>query len=59
MIKQFDDKCAITNATFVEQKWLSRYLWPNQITCDRGNEFIGHKFQHMVKHDYGIRPKPI
>ena len=57
--KQFDAKCTITNTNIVEQKWLSRYLWPTQITYDRGKEFIGHEFQHMVKHDYGIKPEPI
>src|SRR5687768_4978938 len=58
-IHQYDDKRAITIANVVEQGWLLQYPWPTQTTFDRGNEFIGHKFRHMVGHDYGIKCKPI
>ena len=58
-IHQYDDKKAITVANIVEQQWLTRYPWPTQITFDRGNEFIGHDFQDMLKNDYGIKRKPI
>ncbi len=30
-----------------------------QITYDRGNEFIGNAFKHMIAHYYGIKGKPI
>ena len=43
-MKQFDDKCTNTIANIVEQEWLSEYPWLTQITYDRGNELIGHKF---------------
>ena len=58
-IKQFDDKFTITIANIVEQKWLSRYPRHTQITYDSGIKFIGHDFWHMVKHDNGIKNKPI
>ena len=58
-IHQYDDKRAITLANVVEHEWLLRYPWPTQITFDRGYKFIGHKFRHMVGHDYGIKCKPI
>jgi transposase InsO family protein len=29
------------------------------VTYDRGSEFIGKDFQKMIKHDYGIKGKPI
>ena len=46
-------------ANIAGQEWLSRYPWPTQIAFDRGNEFIGHEFRHMVTHNYGIKCKPI
>ena len=45
-IHQYDDKRAITIANVVEQEWLLWYPWPTQITFDRGNKFVGHKFRH-------------
>lgn len=33
------------------------YPWTTQITFDRGSEFIGHAFKHMIMH--GIKTKPI
>ena len=58
-IHQYDDKFSITVANIVEQEWFSRYPWPTMVTFDRGSEFIGQDFQHMIKNDYGIKPKPI
>jgi transposase InsO family protein len=58
-IAQYDNKRAITIANIVEQEWFAWYPWPTQITFDRGNEFIGHKFKHMVTHEYGIKKKMI
>jgi len=58
-IQQYDDKKSITVANIAEQEWFARYPWPTQITYDRGSEFIGKEFQSMIKHDYGIKGKPI
>ena len=58
-IQQYDDKRSITVANFVEQEWLCRYPWPTQISFDRGSEFIGQEFKHMISKDYGIKAKPI
>ena len=58
-IHQYDDKRSITVANIAEQEWFSRYPWPTQITFDRGSEFIGKDFQHMIINDYGIKGKPI
>jgi len=58
-IHEYEDKRSISVAEIVEQQWLMRYPWPTQITFDRGSEFIGQEFQHMIKHDYGIKDKPI
>ena len=58
-IHQYDDKRSFTVANIAEQEWFSRYPWPTQITYDRGSEFIGNDFQHMIANDYGIKGKPI
>lgn len=58
-IQQYDDKCSITVANIVEQEWFSRYPWPTQVTFDRGSEFIGQDFKHMIQKDYGIKSKLI
>ena len=58
-IHKYNDKQAITVANIAEQEWFAWYPWPTQITFKRGNEFIGHKFKHMVTHDYGIKKKMI
>src|SRR5688500_7808244 len=58
-IHQYDDKRSITVANIAEQEWFARYPWPKQATFDRGNEFIGNDFTHMLVHDYGIKRKPI
>ena len=57
-IHQYDDKRAITVANIAEQEWFCRYPWPQQVTFDRGSEFIGHQFQIMLD-DYGVKKKPI
>ena len=59
VIHQYVDKRAVTIANVVEQQWFSWYPWPTQITYDRGNKFLGHKFHKMILHDYGIKGKPI
>ena len=58
-IHQYDDKRSITVANIAEQEWFARYPWPTQVTFDRGSEFIGKDFQHMIKQDYGAKAKPI
>jgi transposase InsO family protein len=39
---------------------LLRYPWPTQeVTFDRGSNFVGNAFQGILKNDYGIKRKPI
>jgi len=57
-IAEYPDKRSVTIANIVEQQWLSRYPWPQQITYDQGNEFIGHEFSSMVSNDYNIKVRP-
>ena len=45
-------------ANIVEQAWLTRYPWPQQVILDRGTEFLA-EFATMVVQDYGIKRKPI
>jgi hypothetical protein len=45
-------------ATILEQVWLNRYPWPEQVILDRGKEFMG-EVKRMLKEDYGIKRKPI
>ena len=45
-------------ANLVEQTWLSRYLWPQQIIYDSGNEFMGD-FANIIVDDYGITKRPV
>jgi transposase InsO family protein len=56
-MREIPNKEAITVANLVEQTWLTRYPWPNQIVFDRGKEFMG-EFARMVERDYGITRKP-
>jgi hypothetical protein len=58
-IHQYNDTIFVTVANIAKQEWLSRCPWPTQITYDRGSDFIGKDFQSMIKHDYGIKGKPI
>ena len=58
-IRQIPSKDSATVANnIVEMAWLTRYPWPNQITYDRGTEFMA-EFARMIKNDYGIKTKPI
>ena len=56
-IKNIDNKRADNIANVVEQAWLTKYPWPNEITYDRGSEFMA-EFAAMIKNDYGIKPRP-
>jgi hypothetical protein len=40
-MREIPNKEAITITNLVEQTWLTRYPWPNQIVFDRGKEFMG------------------
>ena len=53
-----DGKSAMEVANLVEQTWLSRYPWPQEIVYDRGSEFMGD-FANMISDDYGITKRPI
>ena len=45
-------------SNIVEQTWLNRYPWPQEIIIDRGKEFLA-EFAEMVENDYGIKRKQI
>ena len=45
-------------ANKIEQTWLNRYPWPEEILLDRGREFMA-EFSKMILKDYGIKKKPI
>ena len=45
-------------ANIVEQTWLTRYPWPQEVILDRGTEFMA-EFSAMLTNDYGIKKKPI
>ena len=56
-ITKYDYKCETTTANFVENVWLTRYLWPMQITYNQGSEFIGHDFKNpLIQKEYRINP---
>jgi len=52
-IKEIKNKDALNIANLVEQTWLTRYPWPQELTYDRGTEFMG-EFARMIEDDYGI-----
>jgi hypothetical protein len=45
-------------ANIVEQVWLTRYPWPQEVILDRGTEFMA-EFSAMLENDYGIKKRPI
>ena len=57
-IKPIATKSADVISNIVEQTWLTRYPWPNEIIIDRGSEFMA-EFAEMVQNDYGIKRRPI
>ena len=57
-IKEIKSKDAPTIANLVEQTWLTRYPWPNQLIFDKGTEFMA-EFAKMVREDYGIKRKGV
>ena len=45
-------------ANVVEQTWLNRYPWPDEIILDRGKEFLA-EFKNMLEADYDAKIKRI
>ena len=56
-MKLLKEKSAINVANLVEQTWLTRYPWPQEITYDQGTEFMA-EFADMVEYDYNIKKRP-
>ncbi len=42
----------------LEQAWLTRYPWPEEVVLDRGKEFMA-EVRTMLRDEYGITRKPI
>ena len=57
-IKELPYKQADIIANLLQEVWMSRYPWPDQIVLDRGSEFMA-EVKRMLYHDYGITRKPI
>ena len=47
------NKTAVEVADIAERTWFSRYPLPQQITFDRGTEFMAD-FVKMIRNDYGF-----
>ena len=47
------NKTAVEVADIAERTWFSRYPLPQQITFDRGTEFMAN-FVKMVRNNYGF-----
>ena len=57
-IVPIDTKRADNIANVVEQVWLTRYPWPDQVTYDCSTKFMA-EFTQMVTKDYNVKIKPI
>jgi transposase InsO family protein len=57
-MKYIPNKQAITVSNIVEQTWLTRYPLPQEMTYDRGTEFMA-EFAEMARKDYQIKTRPI
>jgi len=57
-VKELKEKDPGTVANIVEQTWLTRYPWPQELIFDRGGEFMG-EFARMIAEDYGIKRRGI
>ena len=53
-ILEIPSKQADEIANLLEQTWLVRYPWPQNIICDRGKEFMA-EVTEMLQEDYGIQ----
>ena len=57
-IVQYNKKQAPKIANLVEQTLICRYLRPTILTCNRGNEFLGHAFKNdLIEREFGIKSK--
>ena len=57
-IKGIGKKSADEIINIVDQAWLTRYPWPQQVISDRGREFM-KEFAKSLKNDYNIKKKTI
>ena len=57
-ITEVPSKSADEIANILEQTWLTRYPWPEQVIMDRGKEFMA-EVKAMLCDDYGVTHKPI
>ena len=57
-IAEVPNKRADYISNILEQAWLTRYPWPQEVILDRGREFMAEVIP-MLKRDYGIKRKPI
>jgi hypothetical protein len=57
-MEQISNKTAAEVADICETTWFTRHPLPQQITLDRGTEFMA-EFAKMVKNDYGPKLKTI
>jgi hypothetical protein len=57
-IVQSEAKTADVVANEAEVAWLSRHPWPTGITCDHGSEFVGSKFQRLIKEERDVEAEP-
>ena len=57
-IAPLQNRESYTVASALEQTWLSRYPWPQEVVLDRGSEFMDY-VKEMLKTDYGLKRKPI
>ena len=57
-IVEIPKKQADEIANLIEQTWLVRYPWPQNVICDRGKEFMA-EVNEMLTEDYGIQVNQI
>jgi len=53
-IVEIPNKKADEIANLLEQTWLVRYPWPQNVICDRGKEFMAEVHDMLIR-DYGIQ----
>lgn len=53
-IVEIPNKQADEIANLLEQTWLVRHPWPQNVICDRGKEFMA-EVSEMLQEDYGIQ----
>jgi transposase InsO family protein len=55
-MSELPDKRADTVANIVEQAWLTRYPWPDEIIYDKGSEFMA-EFAKMIQEEYDLEKR--